>query len=67
VMGTINLQHRCAHSKCTPNGKRVVRQERQESGVTLSIMNHTDDLHFVVNTFSLHNYKLISRLVHCHL
>lgn len=67
LMGEINLQHRCAHLGCQDTATRMVRQEREDSGVTLPAIQHCDNSEFVVNTFSLHNYEIISQLVESHL
>ncbi|QRV78439.1 hypothetical protein RhiJN_06454 [Ceratobasidium sp. AG-Ba] len=67
LVGKVNLQHRCAHSLCTPQATQFMRQERQLSGVAVSMMDHKNDIDFFVNVFSLHNYELINALVEYHL
>lgn len=44
-------------------GTEVVRQERQDSGVTRPAIKHNDDTDFIVNILSLHNYKMIRQLI----
>jgi hypothetical protein len=44
-------------------GIEVVRQERQDSGVTRPAIQHNDNVNFLVNILSLHNYKTIRQLV----
>ncbi|KAG8762734.1 hypothetical protein FRC12_008883 [Ceratobasidium sp. 428] len=63
IVCEINLQHRCAKAGCTDTGAEVVREERQDSGVTRPAILHNDDAEFIVNTISLHNSASIQRLV----
>ncbi|KAG8700053.1 hypothetical protein FRC08_004958 [Ceratobasidium sp. 394] len=64
ILGVINLQHRCAFAACTDDGQVIIRQERQDTSATQKAIRHTDDIDFVVNTHSMHNYKLITELLH---
>ncbi|KAG8701329.1 hypothetical protein FRC08_004137 [Ceratobasidium sp. 394] len=64
ILGVINLQHRCDFAACTDKGQVVIRQERRDTSATQKAIQHTDDVHFVVNTHSMHNYKLITELLH---
>ncbi|KAG9087699.1 hypothetical protein FRC06_002418 [Ceratobasidium sp. 370] len=63
VLGVINLQHRCAFAACTDAGRVIVRQERQDTNITRNTIQHTDNVNFVVNIHSMHNYKLIKELL----
>ncbi|KAJ7262385.1 hypothetical protein C8J57DRAFT_1719333 [Mycena rebaudengoi] len=59
----VNLQHDCHHANCEPDGVVSVVQERENTTKTKSIMRHTDDHRFIVNTSSLHNYRQISAAI----
>jgi hypothetical protein len=48
---------------CQETGSQVVQQERHDSGVTLSMVQHSNNSNFVVNLFLLHNYQLVRLLV----
>jgi len=54
-----NAQHDCQHAKCTASGQRHQKQERQESGVMESFIEHNAVDCFVINTHTLHNAHLI--------
>ncbi|KAG9093298.1 hypothetical protein FRC06_011576 [Ceratobasidium sp. 370] len=64
ILGVINIQHRCAFAGCTDTGRVAIRQERQDTNVMRNAIQHQDDINFVVNTHSMHNYKLILELLH---
>jgi hypothetical protein len=55
------------HLGCADTARRVVRQEHQDSGVTLPAIEHRNNSDFVINLFALHNYNLIANLVESHL
>ncbi|KAF8172341.1 hypothetical protein K438DRAFT_1448186, partial [Mycena galopus ATCC 62051] len=57
----VNLQHDCYRGKCGPHGTSPIIQEREKTTKTKSIIRHTDDNYFIINTTSLHNYRQISR------
>lgn len=62
-MGVINIQHRCAFEKCQDTGRVLIRQERQDSGVTRKSIQHSDSINYIVNTHSMHNYDLVKKLL----
>ncbi|KAG8719357.1 hypothetical protein FRC08_003023 [Ceratobasidium sp. 394] len=64
ILGVINLQHRCAFAACADDGRVFIRQERQDTSATQKVIRHTDDVNFVINTHSMHNYKLVTELLH---
>lgn len=54
-----NVQHNCRHAKCTADGKESLRQERETTSRARSVVRHRDQVNFVLNTHSLHNYQYI--------
>jgi hypothetical protein len=50
-----NVQHDCPLAKCTASGKQPLMQERVESGLFKSYMEHKPIERFVVNTHGFHN------------
>ncbi|KAJ7243675.1 hypothetical protein C8J57DRAFT_1031765, partial [Mycena rebaudengoi] len=60
VESTVNLQHNCHHGRCGSTSSTPIIQEREKTSQTRSAILHTNDVHFIVNTSSLHNYSQIS-------
>jgi hypothetical protein len=60
VESTVNLQHDCHHGHCGPTGSTPIIQEREKTSRTRSVILHSNDVRFIVNTSSLHNYSQIS-------
>ncbi|KAJ7256585.1 hypothetical protein C8J57DRAFT_1649924 [Mycena rebaudengoi] len=60
VESTVNLQHDCHHGHCGPTGSTPIIQEREKTSRTRSVILHSNDMRFIVNTSSLHNYSQIS-------
>ncbi|KAJ6568206.1 hypothetical protein B0H10DRAFT_1840964 [Mycena sp. CBHHK59/15] len=60
IESTVNLQHDCYQGKCGPNGLSPIMQEHEKTSKTRSVILHTDDCRFIINTSSLHNYHQIS-------
>ncbi|KAJ6632423.1 hypothetical protein B0H10DRAFT_1938045 [Mycena sp. CBHHK59/15] len=60
IESTVNLQHDCYQGKCGPNGLSPIMQEHEKTSKTRSVILHTDDCCFIINTSSLHNYHQIS-------
>ena len=54
-----NVQHDCPLSKCTASGKQPLMQERVESGLTQTYIEHQPIERFVVNTHAFHNAHLL--------
>ncbi|KAF6746604.1 hypothetical protein DFP72DRAFT_751184, partial [Ephemerocybe angulata] len=50
-----NAQHGCGACGCRATGTRPRRVERELSDLVEAVIDHTDDLEFVVNTHALHN------------
>jgi hypothetical protein len=54
-----NVQHDCPVSKCTASGKQPLMQERVESGLSQTYIEHQPIERFVVNTHAFHNAHLL--------
>lgn len=63
VLCTVNLQHDCVNGKCDDFEEIPVTQERETTLRTRKVVLHKEYPHFVVNTNSLHNYRLIREVV----
>jgi hypothetical protein len=55
----VNLQHNCLDAKCTNLSTKHVWQERTQTDQTTSILEHQPSPHYLLNTFSIHNYQHI--------
>lgn len=58
-MFRFNAQHDCRRAKCSDTGKRKQRQERQESSIEESFIEHKDVNHYIINLTALHNAHLV--------
>lgn len=58
-MFRFNAQHDCRRAKCSDTGKRKQMQERQESSIEESFIEHKDDNRYIINLAALHNAHLI--------
>ncbi|KAI0316168.1 hypothetical protein OF83DRAFT_1036908, partial [Amylostereum chailletii] len=68
LMCSVNLQHDCVKSQCSRRLHAVeTHQERSGTSRTHNVINHVCSKHFVLNTYSLHNYQFIARLIPSHL
>ncbi|KAJ7811763.1 hypothetical protein B0H13DRAFT_1666630, partial [Mycena leptocephala] len=59
-----NIQHDCSSGSCKPSGRRPVLQERKETNLEESFIEH--DVHvsqFLISTSSLHNPHLLRRIL----
>ncbi|KAJ7818587.1 hypothetical protein B0H14DRAFT_2264729, partial [Mycena olivaceomarginata] len=64
VRFAFNVQHDCSSGTCKPTGKRPIFQERQETQLEESFIEHDAQVsRFVVNTASLHNPHLLRRVL----
>lgn len=54
-----NVQHDCSLAKCTASGKRPVMQERVESGLLMTYIEHRPCERFIINTHAFHNAHLL--------
>lgn len=50
-----NVQHDCPLAKCTASGKQPLMQERVESGLFKTYIEHKPIERFVINTHGFHN------------
>ena len=58
-----NAQHDCHLAECTTSGKRLLLQERVESGLTETVIEHQAVDHFVINTHAFHNAHLLRAIL----
>ncbi|KAJ7674196.1 hypothetical protein B0H17DRAFT_844481, partial [Mycena rosella] len=63
IESTVNLQHDCSSGKCGAHDTAPVMQEREMTRITRPRIWHTNNLRFIVNTSSLHNYRQISKAI----
>ena len=54
-----NVQHDCPLAKCTASGKQPLMQERVESGLFKTYIEHQPIERFVINTHAFHNAHLL--------
>jgi hypothetical protein len=54
-----NAQHDCREAKCEATGKRLQVQERVQSDITESFIEHKSLARFIINMTSLHNPHLL--------
>jgi hypothetical protein len=54
-----NVQHDCPRAQCTASGSQPVMQERVESGLMKSYIEHQALERFVINTHAFHNTHLL--------
>jgi hypothetical protein len=62
VQGTdflYNVQHDCPLAKCTASGKQPLMQERVQSGLVKTYIEHQPIERFVINTHAFHNAHLL--------
>ena len=53
------MQHDCPLAKCSASGRQPVMQERIESGLTKTYIEHQPLERFVINTHAFHNAHLL--------
>ncbi|KAJ7494096.1 hypothetical protein FB451DRAFT_1011998, partial [Mycena latifolia] len=63
IESAVNLQHDCHSGKCGPHDSAAILQEREATTITRVRIKHADDIRFVVNMASLHNYRQIRAAV----
>src|SRR5260221_7220027 len=54
-----NAQHDCPLAKCTASGKQPLMQERVESGLVKTYIEHQSLERFIINTHAFHNAHLL--------
>ncbi|KAJ7863408.1 hypothetical protein B0H13DRAFT_1638198, partial [Mycena leptocephala] len=61
---SFNVQHDCSSGSCKPSGRRPVLQERQETNLKESFIEHDSRVsRFLISTSSLHNPHLLRRII----
>jgi len=55
--------HDCSVGKCSATRDTPLRQERLQATRTRQSLEHVDDIHYILNTHSLHNYQYIKDAV----
>ncbi|KAJ8073264.1 hypothetical protein PM082_020136 [Marasmius tenuissimus] len=63
ILCTLNVQHDCSFGNCTNVKRKVIYQERLETSRSQAVVDHTDLQQFILNTHSLHNHSIISKLL----
>ncbi|KAI0751777.1 hypothetical protein C8Q80DRAFT_1099078 [Daedaleopsis nitida] len=59
---TVNVQHNCAHHKCTDSDLRPVRQERQVTEQTTRRVRHTGDIDdLILNTAQMQDARYVQK------
>ncbi|KAJ7073776.1 hypothetical protein C8F01DRAFT_1271598 [Mycena amicta] len=58
-----SAEHDCRMAGCQPTAVRAVIQERIATSRTISLLEHTDNEHFLVNMTALHNATLLRRVL----
>ena len=54
-----NVQHDCLLANCTDSGQKPLMQERVESGLSKTCVEHKPINRFVINTHAFHNAHLL--------
>ncbi|KAJ8086260.1 hypothetical protein PM082_005083 [Marasmius tenuissimus] len=63
ILCALNVQHDCYSGDCVSYKETPVRQERQLTSLSRSIVDHSNTPFYILNTHSLHNYSIISGLL----
>ncbi|OCH83781.1 hypothetical protein OBBRIDRAFT_815707 [Obba rivulosa] len=63
VLFLINMQHNCWNSKCAATAQRPRVQERLETELSETFIEHVDDKMHLLNMHALHNAALIRRVL----
>ncbi|EPQ49937.1 hypothetical protein GLOTRDRAFT_97310, partial [Gloeophyllum trabeum ATCC 11539] len=67
ILAIVNVQHDCLRGACKTTSSVTVRQEREETTRTKSIVKHTEYPYYLLNIYSLHNNNIIREAVPLHL
>ena len=62
-----NVQHDCPLAKCTASGKQPLMQERVESDLFKTYIEHKPVERFVINTHAFHNAHRLRTALECSL
>ncbi|KAJ7198300.1 hypothetical protein GGX14DRAFT_374386 [Mycena pura] len=63
VLFRFSAQHDCRIANCQPTASKAIVQERSETSRTISLLEHADDSHFIINMAALHNATLLRRVL----
>lgn len=67
IICATNVQHDCSRGRCMLDKPKHLYQEREKTSHQRMIVSHSDDLFYILNTQSLHNYQIRSSLIPHHL
>ncbi|KAF7982629.1 hypothetical protein HWV62_27053 [Athelia sp. TMB] len=67
IICAVNLQHDCSRGQCATAKTKDVYQEREKTTQQKLQIAHSDNIHYILNTQSLHNYRALFELVPHHL
>ncbi|KAF7983983.1 hypothetical protein HWV62_17448 [Athelia sp. TMB] len=67
IICAVNLQHDCSRGRCAAAKTKDVYQEREKTTQQKLQIAHSDNVHYILNTQSLHNYRALSELIPYHL
>ncbi|KAI0665610.1 hypothetical protein C8Q78DRAFT_954452, partial [Trametes maxima] len=59
----VNVQHDCIRGKCAPTALVAEVQERTETSRQKPTLEHSEDIHFVLNIFILHHFDELTTLI----
>ncbi|PPR08199.1 hypothetical protein CVT24_001412 [Panaeolus cyanescens] len=65
ILFEYNTQHDCLHSKCTASGHKAIIQERIETELTDTYIQHQhrNDEKYIINTHAFHNAHLVREIL----
>ncbi|KAH7931055.1 hypothetical protein BV22DRAFT_999145, partial [Leucogyrophana mollusca] len=63
IVCAVNIQHNCIDSQCIDTSQKKARQEHFETSKTTTIITHKPTVHYLLNTYSIHNYTHIRSVV----
>ncbi|EPQ55871.1 hypothetical protein GLOTRDRAFT_105784 [Gloeophyllum trabeum ATCC 11539] len=64
---SINVLHNCQKEMCDASGRRAKIQERLETNIVETFIQHKSKDHYLINTHSLHNPHLLRQVLPRHL
>ena len=63
ILCSVNVQHDCSASGCKESKQVTIRQEYAETMQNHEQVQHMDCTKYLLNIFSIHNYKTISNVI----
>ncbi|TFY81246.1 hypothetical protein EWM64_g2769 [Hericium alpestre] len=67
IICSVNIQHDCHKGGCKATQKEYRMQERLITAQSRLLVQHSDNIHFIVNMHALHNHKQIRKALPSHL